>query len=458
MKQIGLIIILVAALTLSSCQAGLAAPTAPATNPRSTLPPSNPPPTLAPTKAPPSMTAPSGDVLASARQRVTDPGAPPADLRDLAHDNTAFAVDLYRALLKDNQGNLIFSPYSISLALAMTYAGARGQTEQQMAQTLHFTLPQARLHPAFNALDLALSPGGTGAASDQFQLSIANSLWGQKGFPFESAFLDQLAENYGAGLRLADFAQAPEPARNNINDWVSQQTKNKINDLIPAGAIDPLTRLVLANAIYFKAKWVSPFDANLTRPGDFNLLDGTKASVSMMSASHVESLRYAQGNGYQAVELPYQGDKAAMIIIVPDARRFADVQKALTADSLDALANSLQPRQVQLTMPKFKTESSISLAGTLAQLGMPDAVNPDKADFSGMDGAHDLYVSAVLHKAYVAVDEAGTEAAAATAVVVGVMAMPVVDIQLTVDRPFIYLIRDTQTGSLLFMGQVTHPQ
>ena len=461
MKHTGLIFLLAAALTLSSCQAAVPAPTAPATNPPATLPPSNLPPTMAPSptvapSAPPS-TVPSGDFLASAQKRITNPAAPAADVHELAHGNTAFAVDLYHALLRDNQGNLIFSPYSISLALAMTYAGARGQTEQQMAQTLHFTLSQARLHPAFNALDLGLSQPGTGAPADQFQLNVANSLWGQKGFAFEPAFLDQLGENYGAGLRLADFAQAPEPARKSINDWVSQQTKDKINDLIPAGAITPLTRLVLANAIYFKAKWLSPFDANRTHPGDFNLPDGTKASVSMMSSGEPGSLRYAKADGYQAVELPYQGGQAAMLLIVPDLGHFSDVQQALTADALDNIESALQPKQVQLTLPKFKYESSLGLADTLGQMGMPDAVNPDKADFSGMDGAHDLYVSAILHKAYVSVDEAGTEAAAATAVVVGVMAMPVQEVQLTVDRPFIYVIRDTQTGSLLFMGQVTHP-
>ncbi len=338
----------------------------------------------------------------------------------------------------------------------MTYAGARGQTEEQMAKTLHFTLPQDRLHPAFDALDLALQQPAAQPDEGQFQLNIANSIWGQQGYAFQPAFLDLLAENYGAGLRLTDFMTAPEPARQAINQWVSDQTKDKIRDLIPAGAITPDTRLVLANAIYFYAKWLYPFDGNLTQPGNFNLLDGTTVTVPMMS--RLAGLRYAAGQGYQAVELPYVGDQVALTLIVPDAGRFAEVRAALTAGELESLWGSLQTKQVQLSLPKFKYESSFSLAKTLGQLGMPDAITPGVADFSGMDGTRDLFISDILHKAVVAVDEEGTEAAAATAVVVGTTAMPAIDVQLTVDRPFIFVIRDTQSGAMLFMGQVLNPK
>jgi serpin B len=448
-------ILLFMALTMTACQ----------TVPPPALPTAVPPvATQAPKPATPAPTQPvvverpPDDKLTtiSTKARITAPNVPVADERELAQGNNAFAIDLYHALPAQN--NLFFSPFSISQALAMTYTGARGHTEQQMAKTLHFTLPQDRLHPAFNALDLALRPSGATPAEGQFQLNIANSLWGQTGYAFQPAFLDLLAENYGAGLRLTDYKTAPEPARQAINQWVSDQTKDKIKDLIPAGAITPDTRLVLANAIYFYAKWLYPFDGSLTRPGNFNLLDGTTVSVPMMSLGHIAGLRYATGSGFQAVELPYAGEKMALTLIVPDAGRLAEVRAALTASQLEAVWSSLETKQVQLTLPKFKYESSFSLGQTLSDLGMPDALTPNVADFSGMDGTRDLVISDILHKAVVAVDEDGTEAAAATAVIVGVTSLPVIDVQLTVDRPFIFVIRDTQTGTVLFMGQVVNPK
>ena len=464
MKHLFRATMLLLALTLAACQVMPVPPvptlapienTAPPSPLPTPLPPTQPAPTQPSAKpTPPAASAPG--LLISAKARIDSPTAPAADQHELAQDNNALALDLLHAL--PAQQNLFFSPYSLSQALAMTYAGARGQTEQQMAQALHFTLPQGRLHPAFDALDLALQQPGAQPAEEQFQLNIANSIWGQQGYAFQGAYLDLLAENYGAGLRLADFASAPEPARRAINQWVSDQTKDKINDLIPAGAITPNTRLVLANAIYFYAKWLYPFDHNLTQPGDFNLLAGTTITVPMMSLGHVAGLRYVAGQGYQAVELPYAGDKIAMTLIVPDAGRFAEVRAGLTPSQLDALWGSLQTKQVELSLPKFKYESSFSLGPVLSQLGMPDALTPGTADFSGMDGTRDLFISDVLHKAVVAVDEDGTEAAAATAVVVGVMAAPVVDVHLTVDRPFIFVIRDTQSGAMLFMGQMLNPQ
>ena len=464
MKRLFRVTLLLLVLTLAACQSvpATSAPTPGASTsgaPPSGTPTSAAPSQPAPTSEPAKPTAPvasSPDLLFSTKARISSPAAPAADQGELAQGNNAFAMDLYHTL--PAQENLFFSPFSISQALAMTYAGARGQTEQQMAKTLHFTLPQGRLHPAFNALDLALQPADAQAAEGSFQLNIANSLWGQKGYAFQPAFLDLLAENYGAGLRLADFQAAPEPARQAINQWVSDQTKDKINDLIPAGAITPDTRLVLANAIYFYAKWLYPFDPSLTQPGDFNLMDGTTVSVPMMSLGRVTGLRYAAGSGYQAVELPYAGDKTALTLIVPDAGRFAEVQSALTASELESLWGSLETKQVELSLPKFKYESSFSLGKTLGQLGMSDALTPGAADFSGMDGSRDLFISDILHKAVVAVDEDGTEAAAATAVVVGITSLPVIDVQLTVDRPFIFAIRDTQSGAMLFLGQVVNPK
>jgi serpin B len=391
------------------------------------------------------------EFAASKAERDTSPDVGEGDLTESVAGNSAFAFDLYQAL-RDETGNLFFSPYSISVALAMTYAGARGATERQMAETLHFTLPQERLHPAFNALDLELRS----TERDDFKLHIANAIWGQIGYSFLSAFLDVLARNYGAGLRLLDFEKEPEASRQAINDWVSEQTEKKIKDLIPSGGITRDTTLVLSNAIYFDADWEQPFAKARTADGVFNTLDGREVTVSMMSMSEPASLPYAAGQGYQAVELPYKGGEMSMVILVPDAGQFEAFEAALGAGRVDAILGELEPKQVDLKLPKFSYESSFSLAQKLAAMGMPDAF--EAADFSGMDGTDQLFISEVFHKAFVAVDEAGTEAAAATAVVVGKMALPMVDIQLVVDRPFIFTIRDVNNGTVLFVGRVLNPQ
>lgn len=391
----------------------------------------------------------------SQAQRVVSPDVPDDDRQSLVAGNSAFAFDLYHAL-QTEADNLFFSPYSISTALAMTYAGAREETARQMADTLHFDLPQERLHPAFNALDLAVTPDAESA--EDFRLNVANSLWGQQDYAFLPEFLDLLAENYGAGMRLVDFEHAAEPSRQTINEWVSEQTEDRIKDLIPRGEITPDTRLVLANAIYFDAKWLYPFEQALTRDGTFNLLDGGQVSTPMMGASDPMDLSYAQGAGYQAVDLPYMGNRASMTIIVPDSGNFADFEAALDAGQVDAILASLEPRSVALTLPKFSYKSNFSMKKTLQDMGMPDAVTCGVADFSGMDGVRqNLCITGVFHKAFVAVDEAGTEAAAATAVVMGIESAPMVDVSLVVDRPFIFMIRDTGTGSILFLGRVLSP-
>ncbi len=387
--------------------------------------------------------------------RNLEPDIPAADTTELVAGNNAFAFDLYKEL-QSEESNLFFSPYSISVALAMTYAGARGETEQQMADTLRFTLSQNQLHPAFNSLDLRLTANEDQGKSDErtdFTLRIANSLWGQQGYPFLEEFLDLLARNYGAGMRLVDFMTAPEAARIAINDWVSDQTEEKIKDLIPQGAINTMTRLVLANAIYFYADWQRQFDPKATRDAAFTLLDEEQVTVPMMS--QLSGFPYTQGKGFQAVEMPYVGGKAAMTIIVPDSGEFTNFESSLTADQIDDIIANLERKQVKLSLPKFTYESKFSLAETLIEMGMPEAFG--NADFSGMDGTRNLFISDVFHKAFVAVDEEGTEAAAATAVVMELSAIPMVDVTLTIDRPFIYLIRDTNSGSTLFMGRVLNP-
>jgi serpin B len=392
----------------------------------------------------------------SENQRIASPEVSPSDFNSLVDGNTAFAFDLYQAL-RGEQGNLFYSPYSISLALAMTYAGARGETEQQMADTLHFILSQDSLHPAFNSLDQQLASRGKGAKGkdDQgFRLNIVNAIWGQQDYKFLSDYLDVLAENYGAGLRLLDFINEPEESRVTINDWVSDQTEGKIKDLIPQGVIDALTRLVLTNAIYFNAAWLNPFNEKMTHDGTFHLLDGSEVTVPMMHQT--ESFGYAEGEGYQAVELPYDGSQLSMVILLPEPGNFASFEQSLDADYVGAILTALADKQVALTMPKFEFESEFSLTDTLAAMGMPVAFS-DKADFSGMTGNRELSITDILHKAFVSVDESGTEAAAATAVVVGLTAVPAQPVQVTLDRPFIFLIRDIETGTILFVGRVMNP-
>lgn len=395
-------------------------------------------------------------VAQSDKPRVLSPAVAPSDMEELVAGNSAFAFDLYQAI-RNEPGNLFYSPYSISAALAMTYAGARGETERQMAQVLHFALEQARLHPAFNALDQALASRGAGAKSKDgqpFRLRVANSLWGQAGYTFLPAFLDTLAENYGAGLRLVDFKGAPEDARKAINKWVSDRTEGKIRDLIPQGAIDTLTRLVLANAIYFNAAWMHTFEKSATQDGPFYLLDGSQVTAPMMRQN--ERFPYFAGKGVQAVELPYDGGEVSMVLLVPDRGAFSAFEEALSAEVVADILARMEQISVNLAMPRFKYDATLSLADTLRAMGMPEAFSAN-ADFSGMDGTRNLAITDVFHKAFVAVDEAGTEAAAATAVIIGLTAMPASPVDLTVDRPFIFLIRDIQTGAILFVGRVLNP-
>jgi serpin B len=396
----------------------------------------------------------------------TPPVTSQSDLEALVAGNNTFAFDAYQ-MLKDN-GNIFYSPYSISLALAMTYAGARDSTEQQMADTLHYNLPQELLHPSFNSLNTELSQRGQGAqdtTGQGFKLNIVNAIWGQRDYVFLQSFLDTLAENYGAEIRLLDFMNAPESSRITINDWVSNQTEGKISDLIPQGTINTLTRLVLTNAIYFNTAWQNTFSKDLTYDGIFHLLNGNEVTVPMMHQT--EQFTYTKGSDYVAVELPYDGNQISMLILLPQTGKFTEFEESLDAAKVDDILQNLKPRRVGLTMPKFEFNSSFNLNETLSKLGMPLAFTPtppsgicskDYADFSGMDGRCDLYISNVIHKAFVSVDESGTEAAAATAVVMVTSSAPIGEIvSLVIDRPLIFLIRDIQTGTILFIGRVMNP-
>jgi serpin B len=324
-----------------------------------------------------------------------------------------------------------------------------------MAETLHFILSQDKLHPAFNSVSLALaSRGQETEVQDKkgFILKNINAILGQKDYKFKTAFLDVLAENYGAGMRILDFHKKPEESRLTINDWVSQQTENKIKELLPAGSIDASVFLVLTNAIYFKDNWFYQFDEKMTADGQFTLLNGSRITAPLMKQSQIFS--YAEGDGYQAVEMLYRNRKLSMMVILPESGRFEQFENSLQYAKLKEIIDGLADRQVILTLPKFDFGSKFDLKQSLSDMGMPVAFS-GSADFSGIaDGGG--FISGVYHDAFVAVDEKGTEAAAATAVVIA-KGVPGGPVEFTVNRPFIFLIRDIETNTILFTGKVLNP-
>lgn len=387
--------------------------------------------------------------------------------------NTAFACDLYQKLSTD-KGNLFLSPYSISTALAMTYAGARGDTATQMAATLHFDQPAEKLHGAFKSM----ADGLTGEAGKKaYELSVANALWGQKGMTLQKEFVDLTAANYGAGLRDVDFVGATEAARTTINTWVEQQTHDKIKELIKPGILDNMTRLVLTNAIYFKGQWEKAFDKKATSDAPFTLAvpadqktPAPKVNVPLMYQKGKFNLY--QTDGLQVLELLYKGGDLSMVLILPTEPQnrnatpmqlwrleaYADLEKSITPAQLDAWLKAARLQEVQVYLPRFTVTKEFSLADTLKSLGMTDAFS-GKADFSGMTGTKDLFISAVIHKAFVDVNEEGTEAAAATAVAVAAKnghSTPTPTFR--ADHPFLFLIRDVRSGSVLFMGRLMDPK
>jgi serpin B len=375
------------------------------------------------------------------------------DVHALVAGNTAFALGLY-ARLKTADGNLFFSPYSISTCLAMTYAGARGDTATQMAQTLHFDTNQNQLAASFGELQTQLTKV---RAKRGIELGIANGLWAQKDHPFLPAFLDVAKQKYEANLKQVDFRTRTETARMGINDWVSHQTKGKITDLIKSGALDQMTRLVLANAIYFKGRWAREFDKHNTTNAPFSVSPTRKPPVPMMNLT--ADVKYAEVEGLQLLELPYAGGDLAMLVLLPrETDGLKSMEELLNEQALGRWLAQSREQKVNVLLPKFKLTAQFSLGKTLADMGMTDAFSP-RADFSGMDGERDLLISAVVHKAFVDVNEEGTVAAAATGTVMRSMAVirPLPLPTFRADHPFLFLIRDTHSGSILFLGRVVDP-
>jgi serpin B len=399
-------------------------------------------------------------VLPVALRAADVPTTATSDRAETARGNNAFAVELY-GQLRNQTGNLFFSPESISTALAMTYAGARADTAAEIAKTLHFTMPAGHLHPAMGAL-----LRDRNAAHDGYQLKEADALWVQTGYSFLPEFIKLNKDNYEADLNLVDFISATEATRQTINIWVEQRTENKIRELLQPGSLDRYTRLVLTNAIYFKGDWEERFKKEDTKDEDFRLFAGRAINTTMMHMT--KGFNYFDGGSFQALEIPYKKKELSMIVLLPKAvEGLSAFEQSLTPAKMQQLLGQLWPAgTVIVTMPKFKMEAQFRLKDTLIAMGMKKAFDMKLADFSGVasreamrrDG--NLSISTVIHKAYVDVNEEGTEAAAATAVGVAVASAPTsptLPIIFRADHPFMFLIRDNRSGSILFIGRVTNP-
>jgi serpin B len=397
------------------------------------------------------------ELVRSQLQRETAPSLAAGERARFGSDNRQFAFDLYSEV-KDESANMFFSPYSISVALAMTYAGALGETKQEMARALHFGLPEPALHAAFNVADLALERRSrelvNGASSGEgFQLKSINASFGREDTTFMQDYLDLLAVNYGAGMFRADFAGNPERERKAINDWVLEQTEQRVQELLPPGSIESEVRLVLVNAIYFKASWLTKFDPAETRAATFHASSG-ETSVQMMHGSAEDYARLAD---YQVLSLPYLSPAVRALFILPDDGAFAAVEARLDGALFDEARAALSPHSVDVKLPRFSFEAEIRLKAALEALGMRRAFGD--ADLSGISGPPGwLFIDEVYHKAFVALDEQGTEAAAATAAVLGGLSGLIRPLaEFVADRPFIFLIYDDPTGQILFVGRLSEP-
>ncbi len=408
---------------------------------------------------------PPGILMQGSLERDTDPHVSPETLAQLTAGNRDFAFDLFAALLEEegDDENVFISPHSISLALTMAYAGAANDTKDQMAQALRISLGDD-VHSAFNALDLELAKRSETEVEegDNFTLNIVNQTWGQEGFEFDQDFLDLLALHYDAGLLLVDFTSEADEIRQAINEWVEYITHDRIKDLLPENSVNELTRYILVNAIYFYGSWANSFNEDHTETGPFHSLDNGPVDVELMNQTY--TFGYHADDDFLAVSMPYVGEEVSMISFMPadDGADFRAWEADLTRDDFDYIAaNVAAQREVNLTFPKFQTESDLSLVNAMRLLGMDDAFDACDADFENLTGSGpcipqvSLYISDIFHKSFVSVDEEGTEAAAATAVIFGTTdAEPDPPVEVRFDRPFYYAIFDHETETILFLGRL----
>lgn len=460
------------ALTAALAAGGLAGCTSDDDGPGSGNDTPTDPETGAPGESPP-KTPTSGDPTKSdfgtPAPTIADPGIEDGMLAELVAGTNTLAFDLYDESVSGADGNTLVSPVSVTTALAMTYAGARGETRTQMRGALTYALDDEALHDAFAALQRELSdrgdeidpgdlPSNYGPQDDPvpFQLNLVNALWGQGDVPFRDEYLSIVESHYGSVFREVDYTADPKAARSEINDWVADRTDERITDLLPEGSIKRRTRLVLTNAMYFLANWQHPFQTETTEDKPFTALDGSTIDVPMMSQEAM--LPYAAVDGAEAIDLPYVGTDVSMLVVLPPEGEFEAYEASLDRGVLAGLVDALESREGTLQLPRFEFDSPFALKDALKALGMPVAFNENRADFSGMANLDqvggNLYLSDVYHKTYVKVDESGTEAAAATGVVVDFESAPADPYKFVADRPFLFAIRDRPTGTVLFLGRV----
>ncbi len=379
------------------------------------------------------------------------------ELKLVVRECNQFAIELYTRLSADKATNVFFCPESISSALAMTYGGANNQTRQQMAEVLHFTLPPAKLHSVFEQLRLSAQ---TRTEQRGVEFKVANRLWGQSGNHFLPAFLQMTREHYGAELAQVDFACETQAARQSINAWVNKQTDNRIQELLAPETLSSATRLTLTNAVFFKGQWTHEFAKLATKNLSFQILSGNSVSVPMMFQE--SELRYASIDDLQIVELPYgQDSQISMLIVLP---RKSDgviaLSKQLTSKTVEHWCDAIKSQMVRLYLPRFKVSSDFQLKAVLESMGMTLPFDAERADFSGLSCDEQLCLDSVIHQASVEVNEQGTVATAATAVIAMTKTIgelkeaPVV---FCADHPFMLVIRDNRTESILFMGQISVP-
>ncbi|MFX1474982.1 MAG: serpin family protein [Promethearchaeota archaeon] len=374
-----------------------------------------------------------------------------SNLKHIVEATNAFTIDLYN-VLREFGGNLFISPWNIATAFAQVYAGAKGNTETQIAKVLRFKLTQRQTHDAFGAIIENLQAS---EREGSHQLSVANALWLKHGLQLKPEFQAVLKNSYKTTVDIVDFRHAEEAA-NTINAWASKQTRGKIPEIIHSDMISVLTRLVLASAIYFKGFWVQPFEKDRTQEAPFTLLNGESVQVPLMH--QVKRFNYMETQLVQALELPYLGDRLSMVVLLPQADDgLPELERKLSPMNLTAWLGQMVKQKVNIFLPRFTVTSEFELNEHLETLGMTDAFSTATANFSGITPTEDLYISLAIHKAFIEVDEEGTTAAAVTAVVMAPKGLPAPIPIFRCDHPFLFLIRDTRTGTILFIGRVINP-
>ena len=382
--------------------------------------------------------------------RLNDTAVTAESLSQVVSANNQFAFDLY-SQYQSKEGNLFFSPYSISTALAIAYEGAEGSTAQEMQNVLHFPDDDSARRSAFARLYNQVNQ-----RDQEYPLNTANALWAQKEYKFKADYLGRAADHYGGKVMNLDFIEETEEARMTINQWVQDETSGKIKGIIPAGVLNSLTKLVITNAIYFKGNWAIRFDKSQTRETDFKVSPQEIVKAQMMTVGGEKAVFfYAQTDDLQILELPYEGEDISMLILLPKEDSLEKVEKDLTIEKLSELKGMMKERQISVSIPRFSFETKYFMADALKQMGMPSAFDPDKADFSGMTGANELYVTSLIHQAFIEVNEEGTEAAASTSISMGITSVR--PDFFYADRPFIFIIQEKTTGTMLFIGRVSDP-